>query len=143
LTWTLATVRATLVPRWGKAPEFCDGVLGLAVGLRIAHHHVVALLTDQHLTHSVATHGRLDGVLYVGDINSETGGQPAIDGDFKIWLSEIAQQLDVMHACDARHNRGDFLALALESLQVVSEDLEGERTLGAGEGFADVVFDRL
>src|SRR5208283_547023 len=48
-----------------------------------------------------------------------------------------------MHAWDARHDLSYFFALLLKRLQVIPENLEGERTLSAGEGFADVVFDRL
>src|SRR5208337_1398202 len=48
-----------------------------------------------------------------------------------------------MHAWDVRHDLGDFLALLLQSLQVVAENLERQRALGAREGFSDVVFDRL
>ena len=48
-----------------------------------------------------------------------------------------------MHARDGRHDRGDLFALLLESLQVVAEDLERQRALGAGHRLADVVFNRL
>src|ERR1039458_7268626 len=48
-----------------------------------------------------------------------------------------------MHAWDVRHDLSDLFALLLESLQVIPKNLEGKRTLGASEGFADVVFNRL
>src|SRR5208282_6228651 len=48
-----------------------------------------------------------------------------------------------MHAWDVRHDLGDFFALLLQRLQVVAENLERQRTLGARESFSDVVFDRL
>ena len=77
-----------------------DGLLGIAVGRLVAHHHVVALLADQHLTHRVAADGRLDGVLYVGDVDSEASRLAAVDRQVEIGLAEIAQELDVMHARD-------------------------------------------
>ena len=67
----------------------------------------------------------------------------AVDGQVEIRLAEIAQELDVMHARNVRHDGGDFFALLLESLQVVPENLERQRTLGAGHRFSDVVFDGL
>ena len=77
---------------------------GIAIGLLVAHHHVVPLLADQHLTHRVAAHGRLDGVLYVCHVDSKTSRLAAVDGQVEIRLAEIAQELDVMHARDARHD---------------------------------------
>src|SRR5208282_3565030 len=107
----------------GKQPNSCDGVLGFTVGFLITHHHVVARFTLEHLAHSVPAHGRLDGVLYVGHIDSKTRCLLAVDDYVKIRLAEIAQELDVMHAGDGRHDVSDFFALLLESLQVVPENL--------------------
>ena len=93
---------------------FSMACCGIAIGLLVAHHHVVALLADQHLTHSVAADGGLDGVLYVGHVDSKAGRLAAVDRQVEIRLAEIAQQLDVVHAGDARHDGGDFFALLLE-----------------------------
>ena len=41
------------------------------------------------------------------------------------------------------HDRGDFFAFLFEKLQVVAENLQRQRALGAGHRLADVVFDGL
>ena len=99
----------------GKQANFLDGLLGIAIGRLVAHHHVVALLADQHLTHGVAAHGRLDGVLYVRHVDSKTSRLAAVDRQVEIRLAEIAQELDVMQAGDAVHDRNRFFALLLEN----------------------------
>src|ERR1022692_515534 len=48
-----------------------------------------------------------------------------------------------MHARDPRHDGSDLFALLLKKLQVIPENLERKRTLGASERLSDVVFDRL
>ncbi len=83
-----------------EQPHLLDGLLGVAVGLLIAHHHVVSLLPDQHLAHSVAADGGLHRVLYVGHVDSEARRLLAVDGEVEVGLAEIAQQLHVMHARD-------------------------------------------
>src|SRR5271166_3703205 len=48
-----------------------------------------------------------------------------------------------MHARNARYDGGDLFSFPLESLQVVPENLQRKRTLGASERFSDVVLNRL
>src|ERR1700688_159864 len=48
-----------------------------------------------------------------------------------------------MHAGDTRQYAHHLFALLFEKFQVVPEDLERQRTLGASHRFSDVVFDRL
>ncbi len=115
----------------------------VAIGRLIPHHHVVALFTDQHLTHRVTAHSGLNGVLDIRDIDSKTGSLAAVDGQIEIGLAEIAQEFYVMHSRDTRHESGDFFAFFLENLQVIPENLQCQRTLGARHCFSDVVFDRL
>src|ERR1017187_6630363 len=65
--------------RWGNQANLLDGLRGIAIGRLVAHHHVVPLLANQHLTYRVAAHRRLDGVLYVRHVDSKTGGSAAVN----------------------------------------------------------------
>ena len=101
MTSTLVNcARDTRSPVGRKQANILDALLSIAIWLLVAHHHVVALLADQHLAHGVAAHGRLDGVLYVGHIDSKARGLAAVDRQVEIGLAEIAQELDVVHARD-------------------------------------------
>ena len=76
---------------------FCDRLRGLAIGLLITHHHVVSRLTLEHLAHRIAAHRGLDGVLYVGHVDSKTRRLPAVDAEIEIWLTELAKKSEILH----------------------------------------------
>ena len=109
----------------------------------VAHGHVVLLLSDQNLAYRVAANRGLDGILDVRHVDAKAGRHGAVDCDIEIGLTEVAQQLDVVHAGDGCHDRSDLLTLLLENGKVIPEDLERQRSLGAGHRLADVVLDRL
>ena len=129
--------------RRGEQANVGDGLLGIAIRRLVAHHHVVALLALQHLADGVAAHGGLDGVLYVGHVDSKTGRLPAVDGEVEIRLAERVKELEVLEAGHVRHGGGDFVALLFESLQVIAEKLERKLAFGPGDRLAHVVFDGL
>src|SRR5208282_1423741 len=96
------------LPRGREQTNSLDGLLRITVGSLVANGHVVALLSDQYLTHRVAADGSLDGVLYIGNVDSKASGFAAVDRQVEIGLAEIAQELDVVHARDVRHHGSDF-----------------------------------
>src|SRR5262249_12147706 len=51
----------------GQQANVADRFPCIAVGRKVARHQVVALLAQQHLSDSVASHGSLDRFLYVRD----------------------------------------------------------------------------
>ena len=88
---------------------------GIAIGLLVAHHHVVPLLADQHLAHGVAAHRRLDGVLYVGHVDPETSrlrGGRSVRSRFG-WPKSRKSLTSCMPG-NGRHDGGDFFALLLQ-----------------------------
>ena len=57
----------------GEQADIGDRLRRVAIGRLVAHHHVVALLAEQHLADGVAPDGGLDGVLDVGHVDPEAG----------------------------------------------------------------------
>ena len=62
---------------------------------------------------------------------------------FEIRLAERVKELEVRETGHVRHGGDDFVALFIESLQVLAEKLERQLALCAGDRFADVVFNGL
>src|ERR1019366_6946307 len=127
----------------GEQADIGNRLLGVAILRLVSHHHVISLFAEEYLADGAAAHGRLNRVLYVGHVNSKTGRLPAVDGEVEIRLAESVKELEVHQTRHVRHGAGDFVALIVQSLQILPEKLERQLTFCAGDGLTHVIFDGL
>ena len=118
---------------------FSMASLRVAIFRQIAQHEIVALLSDQHLRQRVAADGRLNGVLHVGDIDSEARGLIAIHFEIQIRLAEHAEQSQILDAGNRPHHADDLIAFVFERFEIVAVNFHGERAFHAADGFFQIV----
>src|ERR1700688_4738150 len=109
----------------------------------ITNRYVVSRLSLKRLAHCVSAYSCLDGILYVGYIDSKSRRRFAIDGEIEIGLAGVALNSQVLDSGDVLHRGYHFVTLLLENVQVGTVNLDRESAFCAADGFIHVVFDGL
>ena len=110
---------------------------------QIAQRKVVSRLAFQDLGEGISSHGGLNRILHVGDVDLVTGGGFAVHSDVQIGLAEHAKDSKIFNAFNPAHDADDLIALVFQHFQIVAIDLRGQRAFHSAHGLFHVVFDGL
>ena len=90
---------------------------GVTVLGEIPHHQVVALLALKYLGQSVASHGGLDRILHIRDVDLIARGLLAVHFEVFVGLAEDAKDSKILDSLDAAHDADNLVGLGLQDLQ--------------------------
>ena len=97
-----------------KQTNVFDGFLGVAIGLLVADHQVIARFPLQYLADGAAADRGLDGVLYIADIDTVTSRRRAVDHVIEIGLADHAEDSQVLDTLNLTHDANNLVGPVLQ-----------------------------
>ena len=95
------------------------------------------------MVNGLSSHRHLDDILDVADVDAVTSGFLAVDLYFHISFANELIGEHVRRSADGAQDRGDFLANALNVVELGAENLDGNRQSHASRKHLDPGGDRL
>ena len=132
-----------ILPVGGGDQQILDGVLIAAEGLLHAHHKIELALALNDFADGPAAHGGLHHGVDVADVQAVARQFGTVRGDGQAGLSQLAHHGDFGDAGDLVEDVLDLGGSIFEGLEVLAEDLDGERALETGFGLVHGVFGGL
>ena len=123
--------------------DFADGIDVGAGGVGQAEGDIVGALALENLRHRTAAQGEFGVAGDLAGAQAEEGGFLAVDAHMHLRDERLALRLDIGEAGNGGDDVADLRGFFAEGVEVVTENLDRDLGLHAGEEVVDAVGDGL